>query len=659
MPNSNATNSNVSSKDLDLNALDVLLDALAQQASDASTDRASFYSAINRQIAASTESLASAVFVKNTKGQSRIVQQYGWDRLPASVSESLNNASKKIIQEISPDQTKSVADSSNAAGHKLVFAHCKPLSGMQFVFLLVRNTKDNELANQVYRDLTLEIANYIEIFENGKSASKSPRTVVELTQIAQLVQNLGKSNGSGEMAFHLVNDLAKITHADRVTYFSPSAKIKAISGVSNVSQQTSVVKSLTKIARLTLKSGAIEWQGEKIEIDGNRKPRGLEALIKSVPAKSGFSIPVQQQASNAGILLFEFFELPESAELDRRELVNESIEFVTPVVERNLRTFSIPGIGLLDWLFNRIVVRSVRSGLALCLVLGLIAIAGYWMFGMQSPFEIYGEGTLQTAEQNHIFSHVDGEVERLLVREGSHVKPGEHLLQIRSKDLEKEIVSVRGRIEEAQTEQRALRLADLSIASENSGRDESQRASDLERLKIRLETLASQLQLLEEKEKQLVIRTPIVGSITTQNLKQKLFDRPIDRGDLLMTVSNTDGQWQVELAIPDNRVEFIKSAMTAAKLVDESAELEVIFRLASDSNQTYTGKLTHIDYRSDQRSTAEETQVIAYASIDEQELGDSLRLGSRVYGKVACGQRNNFFLLTYEARNRINQWFFR
>lgn len=649
--------------DLDLQALDVVLDSLSRLSSDASTEREDFYKTVASQIAACTESAGAVVIVKNTKGQSRFLHQHGWERFSPSQIDALNQAIKKIVSDLPTQPSQTQSGVAQGGSHRLIFSFCKPLSQMQFVFLLVRARGDNELAEQVFRDLTSEVSNQIEIFENAKSAAKNPRSVIELTQIAQLVQNLGKASNQVELAFHLVNDLAKVTRADRVTFFNSSGRILAISGVAKVSQQTEIAKNLSKLARLTLKAGGIEWRSDRVEIDGQRKPRGLNELVRSIPADSGIATPISKKNPSLGVLLFEYFESEtgqanEKIDFNRRELVNEAIDFASPVVERTRRVFSIPGIQFLDWLFNRLVIRSVRNMLSFAFTLGLLAALGYWLFALQAPFEIYGEGTLEAAEKIHVFTHVDGKVEQLLVKEGALVEPDQQLLLIRSKDLENEIVTVRGRIEEAETEQRTLSLSDLS-QREDGGVDETQTASEIQRIKIRLQTLNAQLAFLEEKEQQLVIRSPIRGQVTTQNLEQKLIERPVDRKDLLMTISNTAGQWELELSIPDNRVEFIKAALAEAQASDPEATLNVIFRLAADSQKTYTGSLREIDYRASFNGENDLPSVTAFVSIDENELGDSLRLGSRVYGKVACGERSNFFLLTYEARNKINQWLFR
>lgn len=634
----------------DLNSLDLLLDSFSKSVADPACERPALYSAINGKIVACTESQASAILVKNRKGQIRVAHHAGWDKLPPKTGEELKQRVHDVFDSRRPPGAVSLTHSNAFMGISA------PQNGLTFLYVLVRSKQDNELAGHVFSDLASEIASQIEVFENQRAADQKPKSALELTHLAQLVQNLGKSNNLNQMSFHLVNDLAKITKADRVTYVANSGKIKAVSGVSRVSFRTAVARLLSKVARMAVNSGGpIEWTGGEISVDGSRTPRGLAQLIHELPSFAGFAIPVVSAGRACGVLLLEFFAEENESEVERRELVNEAINFASPVMERVIQIDSIPAIGTLDLVFNRFLLKPVRvlitSVLFVAALLGLL----YLLLGVQRPFEIYGEGTLQTVNNQHVFAQIEGEIDQLLVEEGSFLQPDQRLVVISSEDLEKELITIEGEIEEAKQELNNLRLADFEDqVNDQSSVDDTKTASDIERLKIRLKTLDARLAFFEEKKSDLVVHAPAAGQVTTTNLRQRLNGRPINRGDLLMTISDTEGDWEIELEIPDNRIEFVKQAQRE----NENVPLEVVFRLASDSQKTYRGSLTRLDYRSDERPDSESSVVLAYVDIDEAELGESLRLGTRVYGKIDCGERNNFFLLTYEAHNKIRQWLF-
>ena len=636
--------------EFDLATLDVLLNSFSELASSQQTERKEFYGSMTSQICAATDSNGACVLVRNPQNQIRFVHQHGMEIFLKNNQPALVDLIRKICN-VPVEQAQQGIH--KLVNQKAVFSRCKTGTGHEFVFSLLRPGSDDTLSDQIHQDLARELVRHIEIFENQQTAKRKSRSAADLAQISKFGQDLGKSISTQELSFHLVNDLAKITRADRVSFFSNKGRIRAISGVANVSHQTEVARNLGKVARLATTTEGIEWHGSELQVDSARPPRGLEALVESLPADSGYVIPVRFENSNRGVLLFEYFDSDQSTSFDRRELINEIVLYAAPIVERNFRSNAIPAFGLQSWLFSRLLVPSIRSVLLVASTLLILAAAGYWLFWLDSAFEIYGEGTLDTVEKRHAFAHVQGEVESIFVSEQAEVEQGTPLLLIRSRDLEKDQATVVGKIEETRTELRTLELSDFRQEQQDD-LDDARRASDMKRLKIRLSTLETQQKFYAEKEKQLEICAPMGGVVTTQQIEQKLLDRPIERGDVLMTVSKTQGEWEVRLEIPDARIEYVKQAI--AESPDNKPSVK--FRLTVDSSETFTGKLERIDFRATRQDETEVAKVVAHVSIDERTLGESLRIGARVYGKIECGRRSNFFLLTYEARNRINQWLF-
>ena len=646
----NEVNSNVG---FDLSALDVLLDSIASDANQLGVSRDKFYSSLHRKLLASTESTASVVWVTNQNGQVRSAGS----SLDATGWAELSESSQKKVQQLVKNCLKE--DSGAAQTHRLsletVYLDSRQTrNGLRFIYVLVRPKNDNELVEQVFADLVSELVGQIEIFENAQTASAPNKTAHDLTHVAQLIQNLGKSGSLKELSFHLVNDVAKITGADRVSYLDSAGRMQAISGAAQISFRTATVRNLARLGKTVLaaKQG-LDWREDEINFDGKHLPRTAKQLIQATESPLGYVVPCQSDKKFSGVLLLEYFSVVDQS-IEQRELINEVVNFAAPVIRRNSEIYSIPAIGFFDKFFNRLFTHQIRL-LAWCAALaGLAWLAIYALFLVPRPFEIYGEGILLPVNQQHVFAQVDGEVGELLVDENSPVEAKQELLVIESQDLEKELITVEGEIAEAQQQLRNLKLTEGESEGEDAVAEETQKAANIERLKIRLTSLNARLEFYEQQQAKQTVFSPIVGIVTTQNLQQRLVGRPINRGDMLMSIAQTEGPWQIELKIPDNRIEFVSEAM---KRSDQSS-IPVVFRLKSDSTKTYEGELTELDYRSDLRDGEDRSSVIATVSVDEQELDRSLRLGARVHGKVACGQRNNFYLLTYELRNRINEWLF-
>ena len=648
----NLSSSSKEQPGFDLNALDVVLDQFSKSVVVPATDRAELYKGLNRGIVACTESMASLIVLKNDQGQTRIVSQHGLRELtPPSVAQT-----KKLLKRV-------FSGEANAGCHPLkgctaFVGKSFASNGAEFVYLLLRKSDSSSLTKQVFNDLAAELADQLEVFENLQSSTRKSESSNEMVGIAQLVQNLGKSTSINQLSHNFANDLAAIAQADRVSFLTPIGKILAVSGVSSVSTRTSLVRSISSIARNASASrGNVEWFGSEVHTDGNRNRKNLNKAVKEMSSKAGFAIPIKSNRFHVGIAVLEFFDIEASSFHERRELINETLKFSTPVLARSISVFSIPAIRKLDFFFNRILVRPIRSLLSFAFGLVLLAVCLFLLFGVSRPFEISAQGTLQPQFQQNVFAQLECEVETLNVDEGAFVESGQPLAVLKSTEVTEELISVSGELAELRQQLRNLSMSQYIETEE--GDSEIRRgkiASDVERNKIRVKTLEARQQFLNRRLDLMRVASPISGQVTTNDLRRRLLSRPLDRGDLMLTISDVDGPWEIELMIDDLRVEYIKAMQDR----NENPTVKVRFRLASDSRSTFIGELRELDFRAsdDQNSSSGSTFVRGFVDIDEKELGERLRIGTRVYGKVDCGERTNFFLLTYEIRNKIRHWLF-
>ena len=138
----------------------------------------------------------------------------------------------------------------------------------------------------------------------------------------------------------------------------------------------------------------------------------------------------------------------------------------------------------------------------------------------------------------------------------------QQLAVVESKPLLEQLIVVEGEQAEVIQELQNLKLADSqfelgSNPDEEFSETQTRTASDIERLEAKLETLDKRQQLLQQQVAELTLRSPIGGQVTTQDVERRLKSRPVNRGDLLMTISAMEGQWEIDLQVPDNRLEFI------------------------------------------------------------------------------------------------------
>jgi multidrug efflux pump subunit AcrA (membrane-fusion protein) len=634
---------------LDMHALDAVLDAFVRAAQDPSVTREDLYGQYHSRLVAATHSLASAVFSKRPDSQFTMVGQAGWKQFDSATLIEIKDAIKHQYQS-DQSQPKPNARLSTFVGRT------KPIDGVEFLVVLVRKKDPDPLVEQLLADLIKEIALQVENHELRRAAEHRPRIFQDLTQLVQLTQNVAKAQSLTELAMHLVNDLAKVARGDRVCFFNSQGKLLAVSGVSQVALKTGLARNLSRLARAAISNRiVIESAEDQVGLEKMDEQFSIQQWLAELDSEGIYIKPIEHDQRCYGAVSVEFFQSGQFLQgwVEQRSLISQSIDFLTPIVSRAVQVNTIPGIRLLDFVFNKAFTKPLRiafwSSLLMTILLGGI----YLLFFVERAFEIHAEGVLQPRNTRHVFAPHEGEIKSLFVSDASPVEAGQPLITIESKRLTDLQLVTEGELAEVSQELQNVMIEDLQQdrrdVDDQTGVDlQTQVAADVQRLKLKQETLKERLKRLEVQLKDLQLVAPIRGQVTTPHLSQRLTGRPVNRGDLLMSVSEMDGEWEIELTIPDNRLKFIQST--------ESPRLR--FRIASNSDRVFDGQIREYDFRAQASTDALPNPVRVLVDFAETDLPGPARLGARVVAKIDCGARNNWFLLTYELKDKLKQWFF-
>ena len=98
-------------------------------------------------------------------------------------------------------------------------------------------------------------------------------------------------------------------------------------------------------------------------------------------------------------------------------------------------------------------------------------------------------------------------------------------------------------------------------------------------------------------------------------------------------VVDPDGEWELEVNMPQRRIGHVKRAAAKAK-----QPLPVVFMLATHPGQEFTGQLKEIGQIADV-SEAEEPTVVVRVAIDKVDLPE-MRPGTTVTARVDCGRKS-------------------
>jgi hypothetical protein len=177
---------------------------------------------------------------------------------------------------------------------------------------------------------------------------------------------------------------------------------------------------------------------------------------------------------------------------------------------------------------------------------------------------------------------------------------------------------------------------------------QAQIEGDLKGETQKLESLNAQIKILNNKIERLTVRSPMKGQILTWQVRDKLENRPVEKGQVLLTVADPTQDWDLELKLPEDRMGHILRAMQ-----EQGTEaLDVEYIAATDPGVTRWGKIKSIHNIAEVQGE-EGNIVLVRVKIDKSDLLTEPRRGATVTAKIHCGRTS----LGYSLFHDLISWF--
>jgi multidrug resistance efflux pump len=291
-------------------------------------------------------------------------------------------------------------------------------------------------------------------------------------------------------------------------------------------------------------------------------------------------------------------------------------------------------LGKARWIVQ---ARTLPKTLLVAAALLALVIA---MFVLPADLEIAAQGKLQPAVRRDMFAHLDGVVVDVPVEHEQVVEPGQVLARLSNNQLDVEISNLVGR--QRTTQERILGIQRAQLDGRQlSFEQQNQLAGELLELRQVAENLARELALLRQKEKRLIVRSEMAGQVVTWDIAGRLLGRPVQTGQLLMTVVDLQGDWELEVYVPERRVGHVSRATAAFP-----AGLPVTFFLASHPDRQFTGEVVEM-HRTTEVRGEEGNTVLMRVAIEKDQLPE-LRSETTVTARIHCGRHPIGYVLFHE-----------
>lgn len=523
------------------------------------------------------------------------------------------------------------------------------------VLELVQKADISEAALAGQQRFVSVVADLLSAYHRNRHIEAAAEREEQWRQIDRFVQAIHQPLDLDATAYEVANEGRRLVGCDRLTVLVRRRgrwRVVAVSGSDTVNRRSSLIAQLELLARLIAAQQHAVWSGS----EGDSPPPEFEQplddyhdassarLVAVVPLSIRLPDSEDQESADSapfGVLVFERFDQIEPEGM--RERCDAVCRHSTGALHRCLANEEMP-LRRLSRLLNR--SRSVTrlrqqpwTIFALLAAISLILVLAM----LPATLRVEATGTLQPRLQSHVFAPTDGVVERLMVREaGQLVSAGEALIQLRDPELQFETERVLGDLETARKQLAGMEAERLHTdrASRSDLREAAQRSAEEETLRKRIEGLQRQQAILLAREEKLSISSPIEGQVLTWDVEQLLQSRPVARGQILLTVADLQGPWQLELEIPDDQIADVTHAIQS-----EKPPLTVHFILATAPEVRYVATLENVAPATDVQGTHGPT-VSAIACPLDQEVMRTLRPGASVVAKIDCGRRSLLYVLS-------------
>ena len=488
-----------------------------------------------------------------------------------------------------------------------------------------------------------------------------------LAQVERFSRSVHESLDPVATAFVLANEGRRIIGCDRVGVLirrRRKLQLEAVSGQESVERLASAVQALEALVRVVARAGEPLWHPDpsrelppQIEEElENYIDESHASALAIIPLEKPRPTPVVKPGGNdavavakaeaaprvvpdpIGAVVVEWFT---AANLDpgqkaRVGLVAEhgKVALANALTHTGLPLY--PLLKLADQSRGLTTIRNLpRTVLAaigiLTAILALVLVP--------AELRLEGKGTLEPVHRRDVFARIDGVVESIEpeVQHGAEVKAGQLLASLRNTEVDVALTDVLGRKASSEEQLRATRrslLEDEKISADEKVRLAG-RAAQLER---EIESLTEQQRLWEARRKDLEVRSTLDGVIVTWQVRDRLLLRPVEKGQVLMSVADKTGPWELEVQMPDDRLGHVNRAALAAQKAGR--ELTVDYILATDPGTRHQGVVREIHEQAEVRGEEGNTVLVRVMIDPERHEKEELGTGASVTARIACGKRS-------------------
>ena len=656
----NPTSSAPAAAEISWTEIEDLLDHLAQRAAEPIVS-ADFFTELLNQAVPALAAVAGAVWTINPQGQMELAHQVNLSATEVGASEDAMETHTCLLRKAVGESGAflvppgSAADAGTRNGqpdnpteYLILFSPIRAENNMVGLLEIFQRPHTTPAAQQGFLRFLETLSEIAADFTRRQELRDLRDRAALWGQYEAFAERVHADLDLDRTAFVLANDGRGLIGCDRVSVVlvkgRRNCRLKAMSGQDTVDRRANTVRFLEQLCAAVVRANEPLWYHDdtanlppQLEVPLERYVDESHArMVAVVPLKD----PVDEEqpfgrVRTFGALVAERFDADPDPETTRHR-VEAVCGHGAAALRNSLAYQNLPFFKVLKTFQGAAWFIRLKNLPKTLLVVLLIAAVIAALVLVPADFTVSGEGELQPEIRRDVFAWSDGVVEKVRVEHGQIVEKDQLLAEMRQTELQYEISRVLGEKQTATARLASVRASKFSKPSDISLQENRQRIAQLtaEESEIAelLSSLDEQLKILNQKQAELKIKSPIAGQVLTWDVSPLLDKRPVTRGQVLMTVADLKGPWVVEIRVPDDQIGHVFEARRR-----RGEDLPVEFLLATDPETTYTGKISRISMRTE-TDKENGASVLVTVSINEGDIPD-LRPGATVIPKISCGEK--------------------
>ncbi len=475
-----------------------------------------------------------------------------------------------------------------------------------------------------------------------------------------------------ETAYAVANDGKKLVGCDRLSValkIGGRMIVEAVSGQEIVEQKANLIRELTRLCKVVAQSG------EDLVYTGT---------TEGFPPEIRDALEVYVDESGSKAVIVTILHKPETdpnkdkdvfgcivAEQIGDEMAPTDAQARTEVIAKHAST-ALWNARETDRVFGLSILKAIgspwrffrgRTLAKIAAVLGLILLVIGIMAFVPWPLTIEGKGSLLPEDRRITYAPLQGKVIAVPFDHGDFVKQGDVIARLENKQLETELYKLKGDLMDARSK---LSNVNTMLRKNTKPDERPQLEGERAQAEVKIQSTQAQIETIEEQQRMLEIKAPVSGIITTWETKKNLLNRPVEVGQELLSVAALDGEWVLEVDVPDDDMAPILAAR--AKLEGEikskeappDAKLPAYFVTMTNPEHRYEGYVRRVASKAE---TVEGKHVVKVTvGFNEDVKQDylkrnnikTLRPGAEVRARVKCGEAKLAYVM---LRDVIQVWY--